>query len=173
MKVGKDQENFYISQIRKLIVVDDRMSVRELDEQLLNNGIRLDKNYIWKLRNKIHKARMMQTDRVTLNFALGKFADTMSETAKECWKIALDKSSSKRDKISALVEIRKCERDLFDKLFDAGVFQRKLGEVDLNVVRNRPISSDRIDEIINNMKLWGFDPTAKQITSNDQSQPAN
>jgi hypothetical protein len=32
--------------------------------------------------------------------------------------------------------------------------------VDLNVLRNKPLDPNKIDEVLENMKNWGFDPTA-------------
>jgi hypothetical protein len=38
----------------------------------------------------------------------------------------------------ALREIRKVHKDMFEKLFDAGVFERKLGTLDATI-RNTPL----------------------------------
>ena len=162
MRVSKENENYYISLIRRLIVIDHRMTVRELREHLLENSVKLEDDYIYKLRNKIYRQRAMQADRVTLNMALGKFADALSETTKQAWQIAVDKTVDKRTRVAALKEVREAEKDLFDKLFDAGVFQRKLGEVNLNVIRNRPLSPETAKAINETMQMWGFNLGGKK-----------
>ncbi len=42
----------------------------------------------------------------------------------------------------ALREIREAHKDMVEKLFDAGVFERKLGTLDATI-RNTPLPEDR------------------------------
>jgi hypothetical protein len=159
-QIKKEVEQYYTAQIRRLIVIDPSMSIREMTEHLAENNIKLDHRYIAELKRKVLKNRAMNADRMTMNMALGKFAEALEETKKEAWIIAMKASTPPRVKVAALREIRSAESELFDKLFDAGVFTRKLGEVDLNVLRNKPLDPNKIDEVLENMKNWGFDPTA-------------
>ncbi len=178
MKISKEQEIYNISKIRRLLVVDNRMSTREMQQQLLENGLDLDIRYVGKLRDKVLKQRAMTADRVTLNLALGRFADTLGEVIREAWTIVLSNSTDKRTKVSALKEIRESERDLFDKLFDAGVFTKNLGKLDLNILRNIPLRPEVVDGIAENMKNWGIEipdnkliPTATEKPSENGNEP--
>lgn len=177
MRKSKEQENFYITQIRRLIVIDPDMSAREIQEHLAENNLRLDDKYVAKLKEKIYKQRSHSTDRQTLHLALGKMSEALKEVIKEAWITATRASTKPREKVMALKLIADNEVQLFEMLFDAGVFNRKLGEIDLNVIRDRPISSATIDGIVDNMKKWGFDleaePEKKLLTSVATEKPSN
>ncbi len=158
MKKSKEQTNFYLANIRKLMVVQHDMSAPEMQKQLEKLGLRFDVKYIRRLKEKVLRERQYRADRMTLNSALASFQDVLSETSHIAWQIALSSQSSKRDRIAALKEIRESHRDVFDKLFDAGVFDRKLGTLDTNILRSRPLAPEVETEILEAFKRWGVLP---------------
>jgi hypothetical protein len=64
---------------------------------------------------------------LTLNYGLGTFQDTMAEIVTVAWGIVNDPMAERNEVLSALREIRAAHNDVFEKLFDARVFNRKLG----------------------------------------------
>lgn len=158
MRKSKEQTNLYLANIRKLMVVQHDMSAPEMKKQLEKLGLHFDVKYIRRLKEKVLGERKYRADRMTLNSALAAFQDVLSETAHIAWQIALSSQSSKRDRIAALKEIREAHRDVFDKLFDAGVFDRKLGTLDANVIRSRPLSPEVETEILEAFQRWGVFP---------------
>ena len=55
----------------------------------------------------------------------------------------------------ALREIREAHKDMFEKLFDAGVFERKLGTLDATL-RNTPLPEERKQAIRAVFTNWGL-----------------
>lgn len=79
----------------------------------------------------------------------------MTEIVRVAWQIANSEYTDPKARVMALKEIREAHKDVFEKLFDAGIFNRKLGEIDLTV-RNAPLSDERsIREVFDK---WGLLP---------------
>lgn len=150
----QEQEQFYISNIRKLISVEHSMPLREMQHQLEQNGLRLDMDYINRLRNKILRERTHRADRKILSSALAAFEDVLTETSKIAWQIALSNQSTRKERIAALKEIRESHKDIFDKLFDSGVFDRKLGVVEHQP--KLPLNLEQKAQLIETMVRWGI-----------------
>lgn len=151
---SKEQEKFYIANIRKLMSIEHHMSLREMQHQLEQNGIRLHIDYINRLREKILRERAQRADRQLLSYSLAVFEDVLTETTKIAWQIALSNQSTRKERIAALKEIRESHKDIFDKLFDSGVFDRKIG-----VVEHAPKASLTIEQkaqLIETMIRWGI-----------------
>lgn len=154
-KISHDNKQFYKSKIRSLLAMDHSMSARELVQQLEENGIHLDQKYARKLRDEIDREKTLRTDRKLLNYALSSIEDTLTETIRLAWQIALNSARKPNDRISAMREIRKAHVELFNLLFDAGVFDRKLGSIE-HTIRNAPLSEDKKVAIRSAFEKWGL-----------------
>jgi len=160
-KISAERVQFYKSKIRSLLAIDHQMSNRELESQLAQNGINIEENYIGRLRKKIEREKSLRTDRLTLNHALATVSDTLTETMRLCWQIALNPQKEANERIAALREIRKSNTDMFNLLFDAGIFNRKLGTLE-HEIRNAPLSEEQKKNIREAFSRWGL-MEAKQI----------
>ncbi len=154
-KVSTERKQFYKAKIRSLLAVDHQMSNREIEEQLAQNGIVISEDFIAKLRKKVEQEKALRTDRMTLNHAIATVSDTMSETNRLAWQIALSPKSEPRDKIAALRKIEKAHVDMFNILFDAGIFERKLGTLE-HEIRNAPLSDEQKEAIRVAFARWGL-----------------
>lgn len=133
MRYSKEIKQYHINQIRRVLVMNSNASVREIKELLegLRNPLKLDKDYVYKLIKNIRKERAQRINYYTLNNKLSEFEDKISESDLRLWAIATSSGSNNLEKISALREMRNNNKDLFDKMFDAGVFEKQLGKVEL------------------------------------------
>jgi hypothetical protein len=61
--------------------------------------------------------------------ALATFQDATEEIARVGWTIANDQMAEGRDRAAALREIREAYNAMFEKLFDAGVFEQLLADI--------------------------------------------
>ena len=168
---SKEQERFYISNIRKLISIEHSMPLREMQHQLEQNGIHLHVDYINRLREKILRERTHRADRKILSSSLAAFEDILTETTKIAWQIALSNQSTRKERIAALKEIREAQKDIFDKLFDSGVFDRKLG-----VVEHQPRAAITIEQkaqLIETMISWGIIKPLEDHERLNSPQPAD
>jgi len=140
---------------------------RHLEQQ----GLVLDRNYINSLVNAIHAERAKRGDTWTLNFALASFQDAMGEIVRVGWEIANDKFAEGRDRAAALREIREAYNAVFEKLFDAGVFERKLGTLDATI-RNTPLPEERKQAIRAVFENWGLLEAPKEDVQPSTTTPA-
>lgn len=133
MIISKEKEQEYIGQIRRILVIRPNSSIREVKDALekQKKPLKLDKNYVNKLINKIRKERAKRLDNYTVNVVLAKFQDEVEELKRRLWIIITKPEVSEKDKVAAIRELRTSSKDLFDKMFDAGVFSRKLGELEI------------------------------------------
>ncbi len=130
---SKERQQEYINQIRRILVIKPDSSIMEIKESLAKQRkpLNLDKDYINKLVNKIRKERAKRLDYYTVNKVLAGFQDEVEELKKRLWVIITDQMTTTTEKIMAIKELRNSSKDLFDKMFDAGVFERKLGEMEI------------------------------------------
>jgi len=133
MRYTKERQNEHISKIRRLLVIKPEASIKDIKETLAGQAkpLVLDKDYINKLVNKIRVEKTKRLDYYTVNKVLADFQDEVAELKRRLWSTITNPDSTDRDKISAIRELRTSSKDLFDKMFDAGVFNRKIGEITL------------------------------------------
>lgn len=128
---SEEKQQEHISQIRRILVIKPNSTILSIRDDLMKREkpLKLDKDYINKLVNKIRKERANRLDRYTVNKVLAKFQDEVEELKRRLWVIIINNETSEKDKIAAIREVRNSSKDLFDKMFDAGVFKKQLGEV--------------------------------------------
>ena len=151
---SKEQVNLYLANVRKLMSIEHDMPLREMAHQLEQNGIHLDLHYIGHLREKVLRERAHRAERQVLSVSLAAFEDTLNETTKIAWQIALSNQSTRKERLAALKEIREACGDVFEKRFDSGVFERKLG-----VIEHRPkvaLTIEQKAQLLETMVRWGI-----------------
>lgn len=136
------------------------MSLREMQSQLSAAGVKLDLDYINKLRNSVAEEQSRRNDRRTLSRALAVVEDTLTETTRMAWQIALNPAARHGDRIAAMREIRKSHATMFQILFDAGIFERKLGTLE-HEIRRAPLSEEQKKNISEAFQKWGLIATEK------------
>jgi len=164
-------KHYHRERIRSLIVQNPHISDEGIRKTLELQGLPLDRHYIGSLLKAIHTERAKRADTWTLNMALASFQDAMAEIARVGWEIANDKFAPGRDRAAALREVREAYNAVFEKLFDAGVFERKLGTLDA-VIRNTPLPDDKKQAIRVGFANWGLLEAPKEDVQRDNpSQP--
>jgi len=148
-------KHYYRERIRSLLVQSPHISGEGIRQRLQQDGLTLDRHYIGKLVGEIHSERAKRADTWTLNMALSSFQDAMAEIARVGWTIANDEMAPGRDRAAALREVREAYNAAFEKLFDAGIFERKLGTIDATV-RNTPLSEEKKQAIEAVFTNWGL-----------------
>jgi len=140
----------HISRIRRLLVIKPDSTILGIKEALGASAkpLSLDKDYINKLVNMIRKERSERLDKYTVNKVLARFQDEVEELKRRLWLIITGLDATEKDKIAAIKEIRNSSKDLFDKMFDAGVFKKQLGEVTslIDLVREANKDKEKEDE---------------------------
>ena len=164
-------KHYYRERIRSLIVQNPMISGEGIRQRLQQDGLTLDRHYIRKLLGEIQAERIKRADTWTLNMALSSFQDAMAEIARVGWEIANDKFAPGRDRAAALREVREAYNAVFEKLFDAGVFERKLGTIDATI-RNTPLSDDKKQAIEAVFTNWGLLPAPQEDATPTTTEPS-
>jgi len=154
-------KHYYRERIRSVLVQNPQTSIEGITLRLERDGLKLDRHYVGKLVGEIHTERARRADTWTLNLALASFQDAMAEIARVGWTIANDDHQPGRDRAAALREIREAYNAVFEKLFDAGVFERKLGTMEATI-RNTPLPEDRKQAIRAVFQNWGLIEAPKE-----------
>jgi arginine repressor len=145
---GEEKTKEFLSMIRQVLVNKPNVTNIQVQKALEDNGVRLNHQYIGKLVRKIRQERYTRFDNQTVKKVLAEFEDFIEDTSQKLLKVY---STSKLDmaKIIALDTRVKHYNILLDKLFDAGVFERKLGTIEgkyTNVAQVLKILKDERDQ---------------------------
>lgn len=129
-KYSKNRQGEHIALIRRILIVRPDSTIFGVKDLLAKREppVNLDKDYIAKLLNKIRKEKAYRIEHYTVNKILVDFDDEVKELKRRLWSIVADPGTEDADKIRAIKEIRNSSANLFDKMFDAGVFKKQLGE---------------------------------------------
>jgi len=127
MRYSKERRKQHISRVRRLLVMRPDASILEIRDLLQRQvrSLKLDKDYINKLVNKIRKEKAKRMDRYTLSVKLAEFEDKLKEADLHLWTIANSSMSSNSEAITALREIRKNNSEMLDRMFLAGFFEKR------------------------------------------------
>jgi hypothetical protein len=167
-RVSHDQKQFYRARIRSLITQNPQITQRELKERLEMEGLNLDRKYLGTLINGLHRERAKRADIMTLNQALAWFQDAMIEIAKPGWEIMNNPMAKDVNKTLAMRAVTEAYNLMFEKLFDAGVFERKLGTLDATI-RNTPLPEERKQAIRVAFENWGLLEAPKEDVQRDNT----
>jgi hypothetical protein len=154
-ELSTQTKHYHRQRIRSLIVQQPQISPEGIRRHLMDQGLTLDRKYIAKHLKAIMSERAKRADTWTLNMALSSFQDAMAEIARVGWTIANDEMAPGRDRAAALREVREAYNAAFEKLFDAGVFERKLGTIEATI-RNTPLSDEKKQAIEAVFTNWGL-----------------
>jgi len=152
---SSDTKKYHRSRVRSIMVQDPMLAGEHIRRRLEREGLVLDRNYINGIVNDIHKERARRAETWTLNNAMTALQDAMGEVVRVGWEIANDKMAEGRDRAAALREIREAYNLVFEKMFDAGVFERKLGTLDA-VIRNTPLPEEKKQAIRSVFQNWNL-----------------
>lgn len=131
MRYNKERQKEHLARVKRILVINSNISVARIMEELKKskNPLILDKDYALKLVNKIRKERTKRFERYTVDKVLVGFQDEVEELKKNLWNIINGRETEPNEKTSAIRELRNSSKDLFDKFFDSGIFERDLGKL--------------------------------------------
>lgn len=131
--MNDDKEAEYIERIRAIIVRKPDISIRQIKKVLAENRqepLNIDKEYLARLVGKIRRDRAQRLNHYTVNVVLGEFEQEVKELKKSLWAIIGNPLGDDKVKVAAIKELRNSSVALFDKMFDAGLFDRNLGKLE-------------------------------------------
>lgn len=129
MRLSKERTREIIENVRREMVKNPNVTIFELQDNLGKQYNHIfDKNFLGKLKNKIHRERANRVSK-TLNYELACLEDTINEIVKILWEIIDNPDTPNREVISAIRQLRSAKSMLLEAMFNAGIFERQLGAV--------------------------------------------
>lgn len=127
-KYSEELRQWHTTRIRNILVRFPSATILQVQDTLHKHPsepLYLNKDYINKLIRKIRTEKIKRMDYRLLNTHLAEFEDKVRQIEQECWAILSNATTEPGDRVRALKEIREANMALFDKMFDAGVFEKK------------------------------------------------
>lgn len=172
-KVTLRNENEIIRAVREEIVVNPMISISRLRQNLKDRGIMtfngnpIDPMYLGRLVRKISRKIVRESDQVRIGERLNNTRERFRVMIDRLMKIAFWKAEYIRDGIwppdnkdivKALDTIQKMDLALLQAEMDAGVFERHLGSLDVEIARRRPIPDDKREAVWQVFQNFGMIP---------------
>jgi hypothetical protein len=169
-----EQEHLLKLAIRNEIARNPIISVVQLQNALKEHGFQtaqgnpLDWRYVSKLVRKLNREKAIAVDQQKVNERLAITKERYRVMVERLWKIIDWKSEyieqgiwpPKNDEIvRAANTIVKLDLAILKAEMDAGIFDRKLGSVDLNIYRAAPLDPEKAALIADAFKRWGIELT--------------
>lgn len=122
----------HLELVRQAVAVNPNCTARQVSDSIeKETGRKLSVPYIYKLRDKLRGERIHRYDKAAVLVRIADMEDRVRRIHAEMWAIVLDKRAPRESKIKAATLIAKSDRELFDAQLDAGIFERKLGTLDV------------------------------------------
>ena len=124
MRLSKEKNRELLEVIRKEMVKNPAVTIFDLQEVLNKEySHAFDKNFIGKLKNKIHRERAHRINN-SIKYELALFEDMVDELCRILWEIVDNPDTNIRDRIYAIREIWSAKNKLLDATLNAGVFEQ-------------------------------------------------
>ena len=132
--------------VRFEMVKNPHISILELQAILSHDyGHRFDKNFIGKLKRKVHRERALRFNSASLNEELAKLEDLIQEARKPLMDIIFDDEHKykPREIINAIRTVIWADNMLLESMLNAGVFEK----TNKSQKKERPLTPEEQDLI--------------------------
>lgn len=186
MKKLPQQEEKIKRAIRDAVAVDPLLSVDRLRDALFDKGFKtannnpLDWEYVARLRKKIHRTAVENVRRQDVAERINEFKEKNRLVFDRLMRIAyytddLKKDGlpppSYKDQIAALTAIVRLESMVFNAEFDAGIFERHIGTLEVEK-RFKPLPPDLKMQMMIAFRNWGIIPPEEIDNGTNNTEPA-
>lgn len=129
MRLSKEKTKELLEAVRGELIKNPSVTIFDIQNSLnVRYGHIFDKNFLGKLKNKIHKERFQRYNKIVVQYELAKFEDTIEGLCTLLWNIVDDGKSTLREKINAMREIRSAKSALLETMFNSGIFENNFNK---------------------------------------------
>lgn len=158
--------------IRDIVVIDPLISVAKLQDALFDkgyksaNGTALDWRYVHKLKHKVNRQTIEQTDREKVVERITEMKERYRLMLERLWRIIFYTDDLKKegfmppsfkDQINAINTIVKLDALVFNSELDAGIFERHIGTLEIEK-RSQPLPPELKAAMLKAFVNWGVIP---------------
>lgn len=153
--LSDETRNEHKELVRQALVMSPRASLLQISEVIEKaKGIRLTPNYILKIRKKIYEERKWRFNNSKVDARIAEMQEKAENIQAKLWPIIYSQVATDKNKIAAATAIFKIEKELLEAQMDAGIFDRKLGEVGVGIgVR---FNDEQLQPILRAMENYGI-----------------
>lgn len=126
MRLSKEIQQKNLITIRQLLVRNPDATLRQLHE-----ATKFSEAYIIRLKKKIDRQAIHGYNH-NLMRDIAKIENDYKELLKKLWLVIDSKSSTYNEKVAAIRQVKEIDAKLLEAKFNAGLYERKLGTVDVN-----------------------------------------
>lgn len=131
----KDEtQEYHVERVREVLALNPRAGVRTIREVLEKdpeNPVILNPHYILKLKKKIQGERKQRFSQALVDERLSEIQDRTEGVIAQMWRILLNPTMDERARVAAAKVIIDAEHKFFEAQMDAGIFERRLGSVEV------------------------------------------
>lgn len=175
MRKSAEQEHQIRLAIRDVVARNPLISVLQLQSVLKERGFKtaegnaLHWHYLAKLVRKLNREKALAVDLQKVNERIAETKERYRIMVEMLWRIIDYKMEyielynlfppKNDERIKAANTLVKLDLAILKAEMDAGIFDRKLGSVDVNVYRAAPLDPEKASQIADAFKRWGIDLT--------------
>lgn len=130
----KEHEKYYLDRVREVLVLKPnagRVLIKKILQENPENPLVLGEAYVGILKKKILGERRRRYDFVKVEERLAELQDRTEGIVAQLWRIVLDGTADERARVAAAKTIIEADHKFFEAQMNAGVFERKLGTVEV------------------------------------------
>lgn len=159
-----------MERVRQVLIMQPNMGVIKISK-VLNSGpqeqkIKLHPHYISKLKKKIIGERTWRYEKAKVKRRIAEIEDQTRMLQATLWNTVNNPLADPNERTNAAKTIAALEHKLFQSQMDSGIYERKLGTIEVEEMRSRAINPEAEQAIIEAFKVWGVvekPPEAKKI----------
>lgn len=151
-----DTIEYHKTQVRRAMALNPSAPILELQKMLANRSdpLKLDYAYLNKLVGKIRAERVKRFDHTQVTTKLAEIEDETAAVKEAMWRVLLSPLTKPGEKVAAGRAIVTANQTLLDMQMNAGVFDRKLGTVE--VQHTHTIAPELMAPILRAMANYGI-----------------
>lgn len=129
---SKEREQYHISRVKSVMILAPDAGLEQIQEALeasTQDPLRLDRDYISKIRRKIYAERLQRNNNLNKGARIAYIQDKKKAVEQRLWGEATNMKNPGVVRVMALEKIVKNELDLLKAEMDAGLYERQIGTV--------------------------------------------
>ena len=159
MPYSEEIKKHHIERIREVISLKQRVSNIAIQKILANDSrdpINLELHYVGKLILKIRQERKSRYNQAVVDQRLAEIQDRTETVIEQMWRILLDTSNLPTARVAAGKTIIDAEHKFLEAQMNAGIFERKLGTLDVKHEHEHTLAPELALPILNALRNYGI-----------------
>ena len=172
---SEESKRYHIDRIREVLKIRPDVSIKGIKRALEgdhSDPLSLDPVYIGKMLMKIRKERARRFSNALVTTRLAELEDNTRGVVSQLWAILLDPTCKDIARVAAGKAIIEHEHKLLEAQMNAGIFERKLGTLEVDHLHEYTLAPDLRATILLALKNYGIVKKVEPTNTNEPTIPA-